>query len=105
MAHLNRASFPQLTLRARLKALYEKYCLLCLTILFFADILALKCENKKLKKAMLDNSWKSCSTGREGYKSCNSECASWGLPTLESYNFQIPQVIFTSNTLFKKSNQ
>ena len=24
-------------------------------------------------------SWKSYSTGREGYKSCNSECTSWGL--------------------------
>ena len=50
-------------------------------------------------------SWKSYSTGREGYKSCNSECASWGLPTLATYNFQTPQVILTYNTSFERSNQ
>ena len=49
--------------------------------------------------------WKSYSTGREGYKSCNSECASWGLPTLATYNFQTPQVILTYNTSFERSNQ
>ena len=49
--------------------------------------------------------WKSYSTGREGYKSCNSECASWGLPTLATYNFQTPQAILTYNTSFERSNQ
>ena len=49
--------------------------------------------------------WKSYSTGREGYKSCNSECTSWGLPTLTTYNFQTPQVILTYNTSFERSNQ
>ena len=54
---------------------------------------------------MYYRAWNSYSTGREGYKSCNSECTSWGLPTLGSYNFQTPWVISTSNTSFERSNQ